>query len=430
MARGPDRTLTEDVMQATTTPIDREVLLNMRLGDEHALERLFRSSYPQLADRARAELDDPSCAPRVVEGAFLRAWAEREHFETPEELERFLQRSVHEGAVREKTRRASLHRFEQREGIKPHPPHHSSAPVDVKVDDAWAHMTATLHAPPTSAAVIDQRHVHSRHEAAVHMASVAKRPPWVAPLVTALVLGAIFLMGMRWMDRAGSDAAVNSALNAPDPRLRMTRAGEQAALTLTDETRALLGGDSRLRIPKAFGTPVRAVALEGTASFTPSPNAERPFHVRTEQAMLTATGTKFDVRSVPGESRTLVRVREGTVRATAGGQSHSVAAGEALDVRADGTTHPLAGAALTEAFAWADGRLVVNNRPLREALTEVQRAFGLTLNVPDARLLDRPVTANVELGATRALIAALEQSGRLKFDYENQRMVLRDAAAP
>ena len=428
MARGPDRTLTEDVMQATTTPIDREVLLNMRLGDEHALERLFRSSYPQLADRARAELDDPSCAPRVVEGAFLRAWAEREHFETPESLERFLQRSVHEGAVREKTRRASLHRFEQREGIKPHPPHHATAPAEVPVDDAWAHITATLHAKPTDAAVIDQRHVHTRHEAAVHMASVAKRPPWVAPLATALVLGALFLMGMRWMDRSGSEAAVNSALNAPEPRLRMTRAGERAALTLTDETRALLGGDSRLRIPKAFGTPVRAVSLEGTATFTPAANADRPFHVRTEQAMLVATGTVFDVRSVPGEARTLLRVREGSVRVGAGGETHTVSAGQTLDVRADGSTHPLAGTTAAEAFAWADGRLVMNGRPLREALAEVQRSFGLTLTVPDPKLLDRPVTVNVELGATRALLAALEQSGRLKFDYENQRMVLRDAA--
>ena len=71
----------------------------------------------------------------------------------------------------------------------------------------------------------------------------------------------------------------------------------------------------------------------------------------------------------------------------------------------------------------------MTNRPLREALGEVQRAFGLTLTVPDPQLLDRPVTVNVDLGATRALLAALEQTGRLKFDYENQRMVLRDAAA-
>jgi ferric-dicitrate binding protein FerR (iron transport regulator) len=124
-----------------------------------------------------------------------------------------------------------------------------------------------------------------------------------------------------------------------------------------------------------------------------------------------------------------VRVREGTVRVTANEQSHEVAKGEALDVRGDGTTRPLAGAAVSEAFAWADGRLIMTNRPLGEALGEVQRSFGLTLSVPDPKLLDRPVTVNVELGATRALLAALEQTGRLKFDYENQRMVLRDAAA-
>ena len=37
-----------------TVPIDREVLSNLRHGDEQALERLFRTNYPQLADKARA----------------------------------------------------------------------------------------------------------------------------------------------------------------------------------------------------------------------------------------------------------------------------------------------------------------------------------------------------------------------------------------
>lgn len=414
-----------------TVPIDREVLTNLRLGDEQALERLFRTAYPQLADKARAELDDPAFAPRVVEGAFLRAWAERAQFETPESLERFLQRSVHEGAVREKSRRAALHRFEQREGVKPGTT--GAHPVaDLPVDQAWAHVSAVLHAPPIDAAhEADVRHEHSRHEAAQHLASVAKRPPWVAPVLIAVALAAAFTLGMRWMDRAGGDVAVNSALSSPDMRVRVTRPGERAALTLTDGSRAVLGADSKISIPPTYGERVRAVALEGAGSFTVQEGAAA-FHVRTPQAMVTAVGTAFDVRAFPTDPGTQVRVREGTVtvKAREGDETRTLAAGDLVEVRSDGSMRDVAADARDAAFGWADNRLVMRNRPLRDALAEARRWFGLTLLVPDSALLARPVSVDVELGATRALLADLEKSGRLTFGYEDQRMVLRDAAAP
>lgn len=418
-----------------TAPIDREVLVNLRLGDEHALERLFRTSYPQLADRARAELDDPASAPRVVEGAFLRAWAERASFESPEALERFLQRSVHEGAVREKSRKASLHRFEHHERVRMVQPgerlaNGAAGLADMPpVDEAWHHLERVLHAPPPDAAkVASAHHDHAKHEAAMHIASVAKRPPWVGPVTVAVVLAALFLIAMRWMDRTGSDVAVNRALASSEMRLRSTRPGERAALTLTDGSRAMLAGDSRLRIPVAFGDPVRAVALEGAASFTVQAG-EHAFHVRTGEAMLTATGTAFDVRAFPAEARTLLRVREGTVTARAGETTRTLTAGEAVDLRPDGSVRPVTREAGEVAFAWADGRLVLRERPLREALGEIHRFFGLTLLVQDSALLARPVSADVELGATRTLLADLERSGRLAFGYDGPRMVLRDAAA-
>ena len=74
-------------MSTTSSPIDRDVLAELRRGDERALERLFRERFTELSAEARAELDvDGSQAPRVVEDAFLSAWKARTHFETPESL--------------------------------------------------------------------------------------------------------------------------------------------------------------------------------------------------------------------------------------------------------------------------------------------------------------------------------------------------------
>ena len=277
--------------------------------------------------------------------------------------------------------------------------------ADLPVDAAWAHVSAILHAPPPDAQHdADVRHEHSRHEAAQHMASVAKRPPWVAPVIIAVALAAAFTRGMRWMDRAGGDVAVNSALSSPDLRVRVTRPGERAALTLTDGSRATLGADSKMSIPPSFGEPMRALALEGAASFNVQDGGTRPFHVRTPQAMVTAVGTAFDVRAFPSDGRTLVRVREGTVtvRAREGDETRTLAAGDFVEVGANGAMRDVANDARDGAFAWADNRMVLRGRPLREAIAEAHRWFGLTLLVPDSALLARPVNVDVELGATRA----------------------------
>src|SRR5919197_780311 len=79
---------------------------------------------------------DQLAAPRVVEGAFKRVWAERATFETPEALETFLHEEVHDCAVRERKRLATLHRFEA--GAHVHAtPHRTSLPT---VDEAWNHL--------------------------------------------------------------------------------------------------------------------------------------------------------------------------------------------------------------------------------------------------------------------------------------------------
>jgi ferric-dicitrate binding protein FerR (iron transport regulator) len=81
---------------------------------------------------------------------------------------------------------------------------------------------------------------------------------------------------------------------------------------------------------------------------------------------------------------------------------------------------------LDEALAWADGRLVMTQKPMPEALNHLQRWYALGLVVRDSSIMDRSVTMNVSLDSSRNAIAALEQSANVKFGYEGRVRVLRD----
>src|SRR3954465_10764056 len=102
-----------------STPIQREgdaaipLPLRTPLADENALHDAFLAEYPTLSAEATAELGSEAAAltPKVVEGAFVRAWDARARFRTPAELHQFLVEDVHHAAARALSRRAAAHRF-------------------------------------------------------------------------------------------------------------------------------------------------------------------------------------------------------------------------------------------------------------------------------------------------------------------------------
>ena len=414
-------------MPETLPRIDQDVLAGIRRGDEQSLERVFRDRYPALVQEATGQLDQPVGVPRVVEGAFRRAWEDRASFETPDALDGYLHTAVREGAARERKRLATLHRLEA--GAHVHvPPHATSAPT---VDEAWSHLVATLHAPPPDPTAAAHARAASRHDTAHHVAEIGKRRIPVVPIAIGLVIAAIVGAPLLWATRRGPDAAATRALNSPDVRVVSTLPRQQAAVTFLDGSRATLGADSKLVIAPDFGGNVRASKLEGTALFTVAPGNRHPFQVRAGNTSITATGTTFGVHAYPAEDEVTVVAREGTVTVKADDGTRDVAASQGVVVTKAGVIRDATQRDLDRALGWTEDRLVIAERPLRDALRDMSRWYALEIKVRDSTLLNRSVSLKAGLQSPRDAIAALERSSGLKFDYEDEgrTMVLRDPAA-
>ena len=415
---------------ATPTDVEREALPGLRSGDEGALERVFRDQYATLTQEAAAQLDNAAVAPVVVEHAFLQAWAERTHFDTPEALDAFLRHAVHADAARERYRRARLHNLEARGGAQATaaPPPAPPAGPPPTADEAWRHVQAALHKAvplPSGHRQIDAM----RHEAAEHVATLARRPVQWSTIAVALVVGAIVTGGIWRMNSSSAERGIAKALAAPDARILSARSGQRAVVTLLDGSEVTLGPESRLVVPPRFGDKLRAVRLEGTASFKTAPGKDQPLDVRAGNVAVTATGTQFDVSAYPGNAAVIVRVREGQVAMRAGDESHTLGAGRALAIALGGATHEPSARELDEALAWTDGRFVATDQPLREVLPRLQRWYALNLQVRDSSLLDRRISMAASLGSAHDAITALEQAGGLALTWDRETMVLQDAKA-
>lgn len=397
--------------------IDRGTVNALRKGDASALEKILRADYEVLIHDAARVLGDAASAPPVVQTAVLQVWEERANIETAEELEKALRGAIQGHTIREQRRRAA------QQGK----PAAAAGPAPKNADEVWANVAAAMKAPKAAPAA--PKHAEGgRTKSTVHMGEVGKRS------LAAPIIGGILLIGVSGgvlylVNRKGEETAVTRSFSSPKASVASSAAGQRSSMSLSDSTTVKMGAETKVIVPPGFGEAGtgRIVKLEGTATFIVTQKAADPFEVRVGNLALIATGTEFTVRAYNNEDVVTIRVKSGQVAIKGAAESRTLAEGSAVAIAKDGAISTPAADVLERAIGWTDGRFVVANMPLKDALHEIKRWYPLDPTVKDNALLERPVTMNVSLDSTKVAIAALEKSASIKLTYEGLKTVLTDA---
>jgi transmembrane sensor len=178
-------------------------------------------------------------------------------------------------------------------------------------------------------------------------------------------------------------------------------------VSLPDGSRATLNRDSAIRVD--FGAAARNVTLlRGEVYVEVEPDAGRPFRVAAGQGVSEAVGTAYAVSRMGG--RTQVAVTEGRVAVTGAaepGVCVSLAAGEGVayaDGRFLGAKFAVNG---DDDLAWRQDRIVFVDRPLREAVSELERYHRGRIVLLGAGRAYRPVSGVIDLQKLEDGIKAL-----------------------
>lgn len=409
-------------MTATAPITEDAVLTALRNDDEEALERLFHERFATMLESATASLGEPARAARAVERAFLDLWDARVQLADPGAMERYLDSAFRDAVAVQRSRAASLRRFDAREAVHTHGP---SAPPDV--DASWTRIAAALN-PGGAKETLDTMRAEARHHAAEHLAAIGRRRtrPFMILTVAALAVAAAALF--LWFPRRGADRTIDRALASADARQVATQNGQRGSVKLGDGTTVSLGARSTLTIAGGFGTRLRAVGLAGTAIFEPAVNAEVPFVVAVGDILITARGTTFDVAASPEDRVVTVRVRAGSVELATDVETRTLAAGAAVRIADDGAIAEASTTALAEALGWVDGEIVIAGRTLGDALPVLRRWYGLTLTVDEKALLERPLTMRASVDSMRAAIREVQRGASVIVDYDGKKNRVWDAA--
>jgi ferric-dicitrate binding protein FerR (iron transport regulator) len=191
----------------------------------------------------------------------------------------------------------------------------------------------------------------------------------------AVILGVILL------------TAVVTVWRVDRPLAIVTGAGETQQVILVDGSHVTLAPESVLTVDRGLRATVfrarggRNVAVHGEAFFEVE-TSERPFVVRTGNAVVEVVGTSFNVRFRPGEaeSRTTVQVLSGSVRLRSSVHDDAVLLGASerssvgpRGIEERGTTRA------DQIAVWRDGGFAIHHLPLADVLRELERRYDVTI---------------------------------------------------
>jgi ferric-dicitrate binding protein FerR (iron transport regulator) len=233
-----------------------------------------------------------------------------------------------------------------------------------------------------------------------------RRRWWTAPWATAIAAAAIAVVVVGSL-RVLFPRPVGA------PYAYATARGQLSSLTLPDGSRVLLGVDTRLRVPRDYGSRTRTLDLEGEAYFVVEYDAKRPFIVRTEQGSTQDLGTEFAVRAYRQEASVEVVVAEGRValRGLKGAEPVLVTLRphERAVLDSGGAATVMRDVRLGNYLAWTRGALLFDDAPLARVIAQLERWYDLDIEVGDPALAHERVTISFMTKSVDEAVKALAQ---------------------
>lgn len=202
-----------------------------------------------------------------------------------------------------------------------------------------------------------------------------------------------------------------------------TAAGEQTQVGLPDGSRVQLNYASRLIYPRSFGEE-RVVELDGEAFFDVQPAAQ-PFIVRTANARIRVLGTSFNIWAREQETRVIVKSgRVALQPASAGSTAVTLVAGEMASCRAEAELSPVQTVDAERLTGWLEGRIVLQETPLRESIAELRRAYGVQIRLQPASLGDMTLSGSFEKKPLGELLDAICLALGLRYRVDGEGYVI------
>ena len=201
-------------------------------------------------------------------------------------------------------------------------------------------------------------------------------------------------------------------------------AAKQSQITLPDGSRVWVNSDTKIKYSTRFNSKERNVYLSGEAYFEVAHNTKVPFKVFANGAEIKVVGTKFNVKSFPGEDKVETVLIDGKVEL---GRADSESSGSVEMQPGDKAilnlkTNKVAFTRkdIDADVAWKEGKVIFRNIELLEVCKTLSRRFNAEIKLSDdaGRLLTHPFTFTIENEPLPVILDYLCKAAPLMYKTE------------
>jgi ferric-dicitrate binding protein FerR (iron transport regulator) len=205
---------------------------------------------------------------------------------------------------------------------------------------------------------------------------------------------------------------------AANEMLVVKSGNKRIEVVLPDSSRVWLNKESELAYEKAFSSTERNVKLEGEGFFEVQKNPKRPFIIQTGNVQTKVLGTSFNLRNYPAEPNIDLVVATGRVsfKAKTSEDEAIVTPGNGASISKTNNQLSKYRIANNNAWSWKSGRLRFDNKPLKEVLRDLERGYGIDLNLQNDNLGTCRFSGNFENAKMEEVLKVLRIT--LDLNYE------------
>lgn len=216
----------------------------------------------------------------------------------------------------------------------------------------------------------------------------------------------------------------------PQPELiawkeRVTVPGERAIITLGDNSKVTLNGDSRLKYPSRMNGKTREVYLEGEAFFEVQHDSSKPFLVHSGDITTTVLGTKFNVDAYNADKEISVSLVEGEVKIS---DNKETGAEDLIILKPEqqlvfDKNEEISRVEIFDQqkeIGWKDNILKFNNEPIEKVFKSLERTFGVKFELVLKEQEKPKITANFKNNSFTTIVEVIKKLTGLQCKYERE----------
>jgi ferric-dicitrate binding protein FerR (iron transport regulator) len=197
--------------------------------------------------------------------------------------------------------------------------------------------------------------------------------------------------------------------------------GVRSHVVLPDGSNVWLNAESTIRFKVPFEPKRRKVELIGEAFFEVKKDIWSPFQVQSGKTNVTVLGTKFNYKAFVEDPSIEIVLAEGKVslrtEGPAGGKEIIMNPGEHAVVNKTTNQTIVSAERIEKYIAWHSGKLVFDECPMPEVAMQLERWYGVEVNIDDPQILNYRITTTFENESLHQVLELLALSSPIKINY-------------